>query len=405
VKVAIAGGAGTPVVAQLRALLPAHGHQLTDHCGDADAVLFASAPDDAEGIVPGQAIEEERRAALGRLLASTPRLRRLVYFSSTGVYARTDGRIDEEAAWDPRTRSDRAHALAEGLLWRRLRGCDDGGADGAVRPEIVVLRIAPLDGSGEGGGGGATRAAIRHVVSAREVAAAAVFVLERSEAAGRAFNVAATQTPVVGAVYDTTKLRALGFELSLALPPAGTSPTATADAERAPFGFQFAELMTGDWTPADGERRRFFQFAVNSRAPRLGTFLRDGRMSCDGWIQADGLADDRPCAGTLVMPVRSRYVRIDLAFHGDDGRPYRYRAEKKLTVLHLVRDITTFLGQLEDADGRTIGQSIARFDLRSDVPRLLASVRLRDVARDSAPVLSPTTGRRFPRLLNVPPTE
>ena len=163
--------------------------------------------------------------------------------------------------------------------------------------------------------------------------------------------------------------------------------------------------MTGDWTPADGGRRRFFQFAVNSRAARLGTFLRDGRMVCDGWIQADGLADDRPCAGTLVMPVRSRYVRIDLAFHGDDGRPYRYRAEKKLTVLHLIRDITTFLGHLEDADGRTIGQSVARFDLRSDVPRLLASLRLRDVARDPAPVLPPTTGRRFPRLLNVRPTE
>lgn len=202
---------------------------------------------------------------------------------------------------------------------------------------------------------------------------------------------------------DSAKLKSLGFEyrsqsIVRAIPEVLTwyreqrwSPTKVKpDAPRSSpgAGFQFDEVMTGSWRRLKSEKDLPLQFSISSVAPNLKEFLVKGLMTSEGWISAGSLARQQPCKGTLSMPVRTRFVHLDLAFQGDDGNPYRLVAMKKLTALNLVTDITTFVGRLYDANGREIGNGIARFDLKRDLVKLLQSLRFVGVTGKSGGWLS-----------------
>jgi hypothetical protein len=140
--------------------------------------------------------------------------------------------------------------------------------------------------------------------------------------------------------------------------------------------FQFEEEMSGHWYPLGGSGRAEFHFNIRSTADTLAQFLSDGRMHCHGFVTAEGIAQRALCEGTLIMPVRSRDVIIDFEFEGEAGARYVYSASKRLGLRHFVRDITTFIGELKDAEGRVLGRCEARFDLRKNLRALVTSIRL-----------------------------
>lgn len=194
----------------------------------------------------------------------------------------------------------------------------------------------------------------------------------------------------IEAVFDTTRLRALGFRCKYRSLRDGYPevmrwyqahrwlPTYPSDAPRAgAVSVRFAETMAGTWhragTPEGVER--LFRFSVSAEAPDLTRFLADGAVELDGLLEAGGLASSRPCRGRLhIKPFSSpRTLRYQLSFEGDDGHRYRFEGEKTLDLLHLVRTMTTLPGQVLDAGGDPVGTCLLRFDLRGDLLSFLSS--------------------------------
>jgi nucleoside-diphosphate-sugar epimerase len=221
----------------------------------------------------------------------------------------------------------------------------------------------------------------------------------------------------VEAVFDTSKLRALGFRCKWPSMREGYPsvlrwfqqerwlPTYVEGAQRAgAVGVRFAETMAGHWQPrADvhgaGGAERMFRFSVTAEAGDLRRLLADGTVRLDGILDAGGLAMSRPCRGTLVMdPFGSpRTLRYDVAFDGDDGKRYRFAGHKTLELMHPLRSMTTLPGAVLDAAGEEVGRCLLRFDLAGDLVSFLGSFALHTGAITATPVELPPA-ERTPRI-------
>ncbi len=211
----------------------------------------------------------------------------------------------------------------------------------------------------------------------------------------------------VEAVFDTRKIRALGWEpkwkdFRTGYPevlrwfqrqrwvptygPAaaeggaaeGAGAPAAARERRSSVGFRFEETMAGTWHRAGNGGPRPFRFTVTATAPSSRQFARDGLLRLAGRIDAEGLATARPCRGTLdISWVRRRELAYDLSFEGDDGRPYRFSGRKDVRLLRLRESMTTLPGRIVAADtGAEIGTALVRFDLRRDLLPFVGSFDL-----------------------------
>jgi hypothetical protein len=63
-------------------------------------------------------------------------------------------------------------------------------------------------------------------------------------------------------------------------------------------------------------------------------------------------------------------------FEGDDGARYAFQGQKTLGDGDLLHAITVLPGAIQGSGGEEIGRALLRFDLRSDLLKLLRSVRL-----------------------------
>ncbi len=63
-----------------------------------------------------------------------------------------------------------------------------------------------------------------------------------------------------------------------------------------------------------------------------------------------------------------------LAFSGDDGATYRYKGQKDVTPLNLLKSMTTLRGQLYRED-EVVGDAELTFNLR-DIPEFMRSFGL-----------------------------
>jgi hypothetical protein len=142
-------------------------------------------------------------------------------------------------------------------------------------------------------------------------------------------------------------------------------------------GLEFRETMSGSWHPSDAPaRERAISFTIRAVAHDLLRFLRDRRAEIVGAVDVEGLASHRPMRGTLLVdPLIGRRIVYDFAFTGDDDRKLRFRGEKSIELLRPLATMTTLPGELLDAEGATIGAARLRFDARSDLGKLLRSVR------------------------------
>jgi nucleoside-diphosphate-sugar epimerase len=197
----------------------------------------------------------------------------------------------------------------------------------------------------------------------------------------------------VEAIFDTKKIRALGFEPKWRSFREGYPevlrwfqknrwvPTYGPEDRRewmGSVGFEFKETMAGTWRPAQDGGERPFRFTVRARAESSRRFARDGLLDLEGRIEAGGLASGRPCRGTLDISWRKkRELAYDLDFEGDDGRAYRFSGKKLVSLLRPIETMTTLPGRLTDAvTGAEIGSALARFDLRRDLLSLVGSLDL-----------------------------
>jgi hypothetical protein len=106
--------------------------------------------------------------------------------------------------------------------------------------------------------------------------------------------------------------------------------------------------------------------------------LREGVARAAGTVTLEGLVDRAALEGTVRFRLRSeKRVPYDLAFVAEDRAPYRLRARREPHPVSPLEVLTNLRFSLYDAADREIGRGLVRCDLRSDLKKTLASVRLR----------------------------
>ena len=95
----------------------------------------------------------------------------------------------------------------------------------------------------------------------------------------------------------------------------------------------------------------------------------------EGQVTLVGLAHARPVRGTIMFLFDVNRAPYDLVFTSDDGRTLRLRGQHDFIVSDPVASVTSVPASLYDASGEEIGRAVVRFDLRSDLGRLLCSLR------------------------------
>jgi hypothetical protein len=144
------------------------------------------------------------------------------------------------------------------------------------------------------------------------------------------------------------------------------------------IGFAFAETMRGNYyLLADPTDERAMSFTLRASSKGFRSFAHDPVARIEGRVAIEGFADDAPFEGNLAFRFgQQRRLTYDFTFVGNDAKPYRFRGQKDLTPLAIVESFTTLSGSLYDEGKREIGRATLRFDLRSDIHKLLRSFRL-----------------------------
>src|SRR5206468_4131119 len=117
------------------------------------------------------------------------------------------------------------------------------------------------------------------------------------------------------------------------------------------------------------------RFSVRARVDDLASWMRSGEVALEGTITVDGLVGHAPARGTMVLaPLTRRLIRYELAFTGDDARPYRLEGQKDLSLADLPATLTTLPATIVRADSReTVGQGTLHFDAKADLFEFLRS--------------------------------
>jgi hypothetical protein len=141
------------------------------------------------------------------------------------------------------------------------------------------------------------------------------------------------------------------------------------------FGFSFSETMSGTWSAPGSAEARPIRFSVTARARSWLRHLRDKKADLDGTLSMDGVAREVPVHGELLIdPLFGRVIRYQLAFTGDDGKPYHLRGQKDVTVADPVGSMTTLPASIYGAGDQLVGTAQLAFDTK-DLPRFLGSFR------------------------------
>ncbi len=143
------------------------------------------------------------------------------------------------------------------------------------------------------------------------------------------------------------------------------------------MGFRFAETMAGtiEWDATPGDRHPF-RFEITAEAASTRQHLRDGKARIHGRIWAPPIADGAPAEGTItIRPLDQKIIRYELAFVGDDGKPYEVVGQKDIRFRAPLRTFTDLPVDVLDAEHRRVATCKTKFDLGRDFLRFLASFR------------------------------
>jgi hypothetical protein len=140
-------------------------------------------------------------------------------------------------------------------------------------------------------------------------------------------------------------------------------------------GFRFQETMSGTWSRPGASDSQPISFSLTARARSWLQHLRDHDAEIEGTLRMEGFARETAVRGTLhINPLLGRVIRYEFGFTADDGKPYRFRGQKDVSVLDLVGTMTTLPATITDASGAIVAECKLMFDPK-DLPSFLASFR------------------------------
>lgn len=106
--------------------------------------------------------------------------------------------------------------------------------------------------------------------------------------------------------------------------------------------------------------------------------MREGVAKATGTLSLEGLADRASIDGNVRYRLRTeKRVPYDLGFVSDDGTPYRIRGQREPHPASPLEVFTSLRFSIYDRSDREVGRGFVRCDLRGDLRRTLASIRLR----------------------------
>lgn len=153
------------------------------------------------------------------------------------------------------------------------------------------------------------------------------------------------------------------------------------------LSFGFTEHMSGTYHPLRKDLpggRFYFTFEVD--CPDASRPFRTIIGRALGTVTMQGLADAASAAGTLELaPFSKRSIRYEFHFSSNDGQRYRFDGSKQIRWLHAIDSWTTLPGRVYDEAGTVVAEVIARFPLRTDFFKLLASFRPAKPSAQSMP--------------------
>lgn len=141
---------------------------------------------------------------------------------------------------------------------------------------------------------------------------------------------------------------------------------------------EFRETMTGTFhrleAPAD---ERPISITVRAEIHDVRKFLIDPTAEITGEIDAQSFADHRALRGTLeINPILRRKLVYDFRFPDNEGRECRFHGEKDVELLRPLETMTTLPGSIYRGEDE-VARFIMRFDVKSDLFRMLKSFRAR----------------------------
>jgi len=142
------------------------------------------------------------------------------------------------------------------------------------------------------------------------------------------------------------------------------------------MGFQFAETMAGtiEWDAEPGVRHPF-RFDITAHADSLREHLATGKAVIEGTMHAPPRAEAVAAHGVItIRPIGQRIIRYELAFVGDDGKPYELVGQKDIRWSAPLRSFTVLPAEILYADHRRVATCDTAFDVR-DLWRFLRSFR------------------------------
>jgi hypothetical protein len=139
-------------------------------------------------------------------------------------------------------------------------------------------------------------------------------------------------------------------------------------------GLALTETLTGTLRLArDPGRERSIALAYRVHTGPLRTFLRRPLLAIEGAIDAQGFAEHRLLRGAITLVSQpERALEQAFSFTADDGLRYRFHGLRALRPGAL----TLLAGTITDARGALTARALLRLDLRTELGRLLASLRL-----------------------------
>jgi hypothetical protein len=132
------------------------------------------------------------------------------------------------------------------------------------------------------------------------------------------------------------------------------------------MGFQFAETMSGTLEmDAEPGVKHPLRFEVRARADSMREHFATGKAVLEGTVHAPPLAEAATAHGVItIRPIGQRIIRYELAFVGDDGKPYELVGQKDIRWLSPIRSFTALPAEIVDGEHRRVATCNTAFDLR-----------------------------------------
>jgi hypothetical protein len=143
------------------------------------------------------------------------------------------------------------------------------------------------------------------------------------------------------------------------------------------MGFQFAETMAGtiEWDRAPGMHQPF-SFEVTAEVASTRSHFHDGKARLRGVIHAPPVTSAAPAEGVItIRPIGQRFIRYELRFTGDDGKPYELIGQKDIRLSAPGWGFVHLPAEIFDGQHRRIATCHAAFDVKRDLWSFLRSFR------------------------------